>query len=505
MMQQAEQVQSTALSVLTSAPMSLYTGKRASAASSDSMNGQIRGTLIRISVSIASTAATLSVIASMLRAYIKRNETAAIRQRYIDLENERERLSYRQSNVQGQEISASGGFSLMDFITSTPMIIAALTGLAAYLLPEDLKSNLLQYGKNLLLSMTGLDEAYKELEQSFNNAKTKLEEFFTGELTDTLADIATELSLVLAGLTLIKTGKRPTTTTGRGPRISGRGALGGALTALGAAGAVETVTGGGLSSIYNDVSGWFKEMLGITEHTETPPTERAAKAMSFFIEKGYTPEQAAGMVGNLQAESGVDLNPRAVGDNGTAYGIAQWRGGRQKEFFEQFKKPIEDSTFDEQLEFIVYELENYEKGARDALKKTKTPSQAAEVFARKYERPQLDPSKVDPSKVIGKRQGFAENLYGNYLKDRTERSVTSAATNIVPSTGASSKGVQAINTSVQNADMKENAGRTSVVAGSLPASATQVGDKPPAQKPTIPRPVVTTPELDRSMFFSPAY
>ena len=49
------------------------------------------------------------------------------------------------------------------------------------------------------------------------------------------------------------------------------------------------------------------------------------------IAEGYTPEQAAGIVGNLQAESGQGIDPYAYnpegGGNG-ANGIAQWRGSR---------------------------------------------------------------------------------------------------------------------------------------------------------------------------------
>ena len=505
MMQQAEQVQSTALSVISSTPLAMYTGVRRGVSSSNNTDSDIRGTLVRISVSIASTASTLGMIASMLRAYIKKNEIALTRQKYIDLENQRERLAYSGDTGDKAQVSATGGgFSLMDFITSTPLIVAALTGLASYLLPKDLKDNLLEYGKNLILGMTGLDEAYKQLEQSYNNARTKLEEFFNGDLIDTLSDIVTDLSLVLAGLALIKSGKRPPTDGRTGPVRRGRMALGGAIAGIGAARAADAVTGGMFSDIYKDVTESIKDMVGMSEVEDTPPNERAKKALEYFVGQGYTPEQAAGIVGNLQAESGMMLDPAALGDSGTAYGIAQWRGSRQEDFKTKFKKPIQESTFDEQLEFIAYELKNKERKADEALRKARTPEKAAEVFAREYERPQLDPSKVDPSKVIGKRQTYAENLYGNYLKGNAEQRSTPAARSIAPAPTATN-GTRAMNSSVQNQDMKEIAGRTSVTSGSLPATTSQVGDKPPQQKPVIPRPSTTTPDLDRSMFFSPAY
>ena len=110
-------------------------------------------------------------------------------------------------------------------------------------------------------------------------------------------------------------------------------------------------------------------------------------AMNFFIERGYTPEQAAGIVGNLQAESGPNLQTNAKGDNGSAYGIAQWRGIRQTNYETRFKKgkSIRDSTFMEQLEYIDWELNNTHTSARDAIKSAKTVEDAARIVDYQYE------------------------------------------------------------------------------------------------------------------------
>jgi hypothetical protein len=48
----------------------------------------------------------------------------------------------------------------------------------------------------------------------------------------------------------------------------------------------------------------------------------AGDAVGFFGNLGWNPAQAAGLAANVRAESG--FNPNAVGDNGAAYGIAQW-------------------------------------------------------------------------------------------------------------------------------------------------------------------------------------
>lgn len=115
-------------------------------------------------------------------------------------------------------------------------------------------------------------------------------------------------------------------------------------------------------------------------------TGSAKQAVQYFISKGWTPAQAAGIVGNLQAESGADLKTNAVGDGGQAYGIAQWHPDRQAKFKRAFGKDIRQAGFKEQLAFVQWELENSEANAAAQLKKAKTPQQAAAAFDQYYER-----------------------------------------------------------------------------------------------------------------------
>lgn len=114
---------------------------------------------------------------------------------------------------------------------------------------------------------------------------------------------------------------------------------------------------------------------------------RAEAAMAFYMGRGYTKEQAAGIVGNLIAES--RLTPSgAVGDNGTAFGIAQWRGERLtrlKRFAAANGKDWQD--FQTQLAFVDMELQNHETAAYHALKSAKTVDEATAAFIG-YERPQ---------------------------------------------------------------------------------------------------------------------
>lgn len=119
-------------------------------------------------------------------------------------------------------------------------------------------------------------------------------------------------------------------------------------------------------------------------------TGSAQEAMQFFISKGWTPEQAAGIVGNLMVES-ANFSPdvlsgRRRGDGGKAFGVAQWHPLRQEKFKEVYGKPIDQATFQEQLEFVNWELNNSEKKAGDALRSTNDPARAAELVDQLYER-----------------------------------------------------------------------------------------------------------------------
>lgn len=115
-------------------------------------------------------------------------------------------------------------------------------------------------------------------------------------------------------------------------------------------------------------------------------TGNAREAVDFFTSKGWTPAQAAGIVGNLQAESGPNLKTNAIGDGGRAYGIAQWHPDRQANFEREYGKNIRRAGFKEQLAFVQWELENTERKAAAMLRRAKTPQQAAWVFDEYYER-----------------------------------------------------------------------------------------------------------------------
>src|SRR3954468_1040220 len=103
---------------------------------------------------------------------------------------------------------------------------------------------------------------------------------------------------------------------------------------------------------------------------------------------GLTHEQAAGKVANLQAESGKNIAPWGVtGDNGTAFGAAQWRGDR----FNALQKYAAEHGLDyrgtqAQQGFMRQEYLGSEKGAYARLTQARTPQEAATAINRYYER-----------------------------------------------------------------------------------------------------------------------
>lgn len=73
---------------------------------------------------------------------------------------------------------------------------------------------------------------------------------------------------------------------------------------------------------------------------------------NFFVSKGLSKEQSAGIVGNFQAESGI--NPKST--NGSTLGIMQWLGGR-RDALEKFAEATGEDVFniETQLKYAWFE------------------------------------------------------------------------------------------------------------------------------------------------------
>ena len=127
---------------------------------------------------------------------------------------------------------------------------------------------------------------------------------------------------------------------------------------------------GGASSSNNNSSVESQETMsgGAVTPVNVPGSvkERAKAAFQFYKSKGFSDSGAAYMVGNLMQESTLD--PAANGDNGKAWGLAQWRedaasGARWIKYKEwAAANGKEPGDFYAQLEYTVVEGNQYNSG-----------------------------------------------------------------------------------------------------------------------------------------------
>jgi len=136
------------------------------------------------------------------------------------------------------------------------------------------------------------------------------------------------------------------------------------------------------------------------------------RAFGELTKLGYSPAQAAGVLGNLKIESGLD--PNAVGDNGTSYGLAQWHKDR-KTGLANYAASHGMSQADPlaQIHYLDWELKNREPTAYKALRAANTPQDAAAAFLH-FERPQgYTPDNPLGSMGASKRVAAATGLYSS--------------------------------------------------------------------------------------------
>ena len=165
------------------------------------------------------------------------------------------------------------------------------------------------------------------------------------------------------------------------------------------------------------------------------------KIWNFLISKGLNKCGAAGLMGNLQAESGLrpnnlqnsyeqklnmtdDAYTQAV-DKGTysnfvrdsaGYGLAQWTYWSRKQNLLDFAKSRKSSIGDleMQLEFLYKEISNY-KNVISVLKNAKTVLEASNAVLLEYERPANQDATVQKT-----RASYGEVFFNKYAQQSSE-------------------------------------------------------------------------------------
>ncbi len=163
------------------------------------------------------------------------------------------------------------------------------------------------------------------------------------------------------------------------------------------------------------------------------------KILRYYIGKGLTLEQAAGIAGNYQQESSFDprmiqggtiANDEYLPVNGVGFGIAQWTfTGRQSVLVNLAKssnRKVMDLSL--QLDLSWQELSISHPNWLSNLQKATTPESAAYVFHRDFEA-----SADSEAAVRTVRGGNAVKIYDNY-KNSIASGTSSCANNGQPST-----------------------------------------------------------------------
>ena len=163
--------------------------------------------------------------------------------------------------------------------------------------------------------------------------------------------------------------------------------------------------------------------------------ERAKVVMKTLMEEGFTKEQAAGIAGNFNVESGgfsdKILTGKVRGDKhmkDTAIGLAQWRGEREDAIVKHFGKPIGEMSLEEQTKAAVWEMRDKKGGEQKAYKKikdTKTAEESAAVTDKSFER--------SDGKARQERMRVAGHFYNLDLNDSKKpvEPIAKAESNVV--------------------------------------------------------------------------
>jgi lambda family phage tail tape measure protein len=166
------------------------------------------------------------------------------------------------------------------------------------------------------------------------------------------------------------------------------------------------------------------------------PAAQIANALKSAL--GLTDAQAAGIVGNLMRESG--LNPR-VNEGGAVglprgvggYGLAQWTGTRQTDLVRFAGGRGQAGDMATQLRFMVSELMGPEAASLAKLKTAQSPEQAAYLFDKHYERSgvkAMGERQANARKVFGEISGGGPGAgladYGRQLQDQTKEAAEAA-------------------------------------------------------------------------------
>lgn len=130
---------------------------------------------------------------------------------------------------------------------------------------------------------------------------------------------------------------------------------------------------------------YYRREDALTHQSAVNPTEAFRTAADFFISKGFSRAQVAGLLSRMEKESGGRYN--AQNPYGSAYGLFQWTTARQKDFKQIFGYDIHNSSTKDQLNFLWWELNHTESAGYKRLKTAMSPYDAGYAVSKNIIRP----------------------------------------------------------------------------------------------------------------------
>lgn len=172
------------------------------------------------------------------------------------------------------------------------------------------------------------------------------------------------------------------------------------------------------------------EGIDLNEPISQAMAGSAQSAIKHYIDRGLSKAGAAAIASNLSVES--EFNPNALGDHGTAHGVAQWRGTRWNELRSfAIQKGTAANDVNTQYDFVLKELMRDYPDLFARLKAgTEDPQALSKAFMNIFERPNKDPSINHVGKRMSRAQAFlsgtdtAGSAETSKILEETERQAT---------------------------------------------------------------------------------
>jgi len=159
--------------------------------------------------------------------------------------------------------------------------------------------------------------------------------------------------------------------------------------------------------------------------------QRAAQVLAQLSAMGYSKGGAAGIIGNLIGESGI--NPNNPGDWNptlgafTSDGIAQWHGPRKDALFAWLQANGLDNNLENQVKYLDHDLTtNFPDLAAKLKSGTMTPDEAARAFAKTFE---VFKGSNDPNNPkYAERAGYANGVANLPVAEQQQKTAEISST-----------------------------------------------------------------------------